>query len=85
MAITGSHAGARYQKIVSAAGDSPKAVTCRTRLPQTLAVAHIRIRLDSVFQSLALLRSHSVKRNGILFDTLAFALWATNVAFIVFT
>jgi hypothetical protein len=54
-------------------------------LLQTLVVAHIRIRLDSVFQSLALLRGHSVKRNGILFDIFAFALWATNVAFIVFT
>jgi hypothetical protein len=37
------------------------------------------------FQPLALLRGHSVKRNGILFDIFAFALWATNVAFIVFT
>ena len=47
--------------------------------------ALIRIRLDGVVQPLALLRGHSVKRNGILFDIFAFALWATNVAFVVFT
>jgi hypothetical protein len=41
MAITGSHARARYQKIVSAVRDSPKAVTCRTRLPHKLAVADL--------------------------------------------
>jgi hypothetical protein len=45
----------------------------------------MRIRLDGVFQPLALLRCHRVKGYGILFNILAIALRTTDVAFVVLT
>ena len=50
---------------------------------RTLHRAVLRIRLDAVFQSLALLRCDGEKRDGSLFNILASALWARDVALVV--
>jgi hypothetical protein len=44
----------------------------------------MRVRLGGGFLTLTLLRCHGEKRDGRLFNVLASALWARDVAFVVF-